>query len=50
MISDTPNFQPCPACEGSGRVPIAYPVDNEAMALAQAPECKACDGTGEKTQ
>lgn len=37
----------CSACNGTGRVPIVYPVDNEAQALAMAPECKSCDGTGE---
>ncbi len=37
----------CPICHGTGRTPIAYPVDNEAHALATAAACPACDGTGE---
>lgn len=37
----------CSACDGTGRVPLVYPIDNEALALAMAPECKSCDGTGE---
>ncbi len=42
-----PPWTRCPACHGTGRTPIAYPVANEAMALADAPACPACDGTGE---
>lgn len=37
----------CPACAGTGQVPIDYPVANELQALAQARECPACDGSGD---
>jgi len=38
---------PCPACGGTGRKPLPYEPANEAWALSQQPECRACDGTGE---
>jgi len=39
---------PCPACGGTGRKPLPYEPANEAWALSQQPECRACDGTGEE--